>query len=113
MPLPDMAATMLLMANHTCFGYNLKSIQVSSLLETMETLIMTRQNNSQWTRLQCCLSSPEQDCAAVIVNNCYIVILGGGNAGISQDLSLVDIKDTAPPPPPPPPQQQQQQWRTI
>ena len=36
----------------------IESIQVSSLLETMETLTMTRQNNSQWTRLQCRLSSP-------------------------------------------------------
>ena len=36
----------------------IESIQVSSLLETMETFTMTRQNNSQWTRLQCRLSSP-------------------------------------------------------
>ena len=36
----------------------MESIQVSSLLETMKTLMMTRQNNNQWTRLQCCLSSP-------------------------------------------------------
>ena len=36
----------------------IESIQVSSLLETMETLMMTRRNNSQWTRLQCRLSSP-------------------------------------------------------
>ena len=33
----------------------MESIQVSSLLETSMT---TRQNNNQWTRLQCCLSSP-------------------------------------------------------
>ena len=96
MPLPDMAATMFLMANHTCFGFNLKSIQGSSLLETMETLMTTRQNNSQWTRLQCHLSSPQQDRAAVIVNNRYVVILGGGSCGIGQDLSLVGIMDPAP-----------------
>ena len=36
----------------------MESIQVSSLLETMETSTMTRQNNNQWTRLQCRLSSP-------------------------------------------------------
>ena len=36
----------------------IESIQVSSLLETMETSTVTRQNNNQWTRLQCCLSSP-------------------------------------------------------
>ena len=35
----------------------IESIQVSSLLETMETSMMTRQNNSQWRRLQCRLSS--------------------------------------------------------
>ena len=47
----------------------IKSIQVSSLLETMETLMTTRQNNNQWTRLQCRLSSPRKNCAAVIVQN--------------------------------------------
>ena len=36
----------------------IESIQVSSLLEMTETMTMTRQNNSQWTRLQCRLSSP-------------------------------------------------------
>ena len=37
----------------------MESIQVSSLLETMETSsTMTRQNNNQWTRLQCHLPSP-------------------------------------------------------
>ena len=74
----------------------MESIQVSSLLETMETSTMTRQNNNQWTRLQCRLSSPRRQCAAVVVQNCYIVILGGLN-GMHQDLSSVDIMDTAPP----------------
>ena len=72
----------------------IESIQVSSLLETMETSTMTRQNNNQWTRLQCCLSSPQRQCAAVVVQNCYIVILGGC---MDEDLSSVDIMDTAPP----------------
>ena len=36
----------------------IESIQVSSLLETMDTSTVTRQNNNQWTRLQCRLSSP-------------------------------------------------------
>ena len=36
----------------------MESIQVSSLLEATATLMATRQNNSQWTRLQCCLSFP-------------------------------------------------------
>ena len=36
----------------------IESIQVSSLLEMTETTMTTRQNNNQWTRLQCCLSSP-------------------------------------------------------
>ena len=74
----------------------IESIQVSSLLETTETSMMTRQNNSQWTRLQCCLSSPRSACAAVVVHNRYIVILGGVN-GMDEDLSSVDIMDTAPP----------------
>ena len=58
--------------------------------------MMTRQNNNQWTRLQCRLSSPRRQCAAVVVHNCYIVILGG-HTGIGQLLSSVDIMDTAPP----------------
>ena len=74
----------------------MESIQVSSLLETTETSTMTRQNNNQWKRLQCHLSSPRRSCAAVVVHNRYIVILGGSNA-MHQDLSSVDIMDTAPP----------------
>ena len=74
----------------------IESIQVSSLLVTMETSMTTRQNNSQWTRLQCHLSSPRQQFAAVVVHNRYIVILGG-DADMDQDLSSVDIMDTAPP----------------
>ena len=74
----------------------IESIQVSSLLETMETSMMTRQNNNQWTRLQCRLSSRRKACAAVVVHNRYVVILGGNNAILRQDLSSVDIMDTAP-----------------
>ena len=74
----------------------IESIQVSSLLETTETSMTTRQNNNQWTRLQCCLSSPRRNCAAVVVHNRYIVILGG-HTGIGQPLSSVDILDMAPP----------------
>ena len=75
----------------------IESIQVFSLLETMETSTTTRQNNNQWTRLQCCLSSPRHSFAAVIVHNRYIVISGGRNSILGQDLSSVDIMDTAPP----------------
>ena len=74
----------------------IESIQVSSLLGTMETSTMTRQNNNQWTRLQCRLSSPRMKCAAVVVHNHYIVILGG-HTGMGHHLSSVDILDTAPP----------------
>ena len=74
----------------------IESIQVSSLLETTETSMTTRQNNNQWTRLQCRLSSPRRQFAAVVVQNRYIVILGG-DAGMCQDLSSVDIMDMAPP----------------
>ena len=77
----------------------IESIQVSSLLETMGTSrsTMTRQNNNQWTRLQCHLSSPREASAAVVVHNRYIVILGGDTGMEDQDLSSVDIVDTAPP----------------
>ena len=74
----------------------IESIQVSSLLEMTETTTTTRQNNNQWTRLQCRLLSPRRECAAVVVHNRYIVILGGFNA-MYQVLSSVDIIDTAPP----------------
>ena len=74
----------------------IESIQVSSLMETMETSTTTRQNNSQWTMLQCRLSSPRENCATVVVHNRYIVILGGVN-GMGHHLSSVDIMDTAPP----------------
>ena len=74
----------------------IESIQVSSLLEAMEPSMTTRQNNSQWTRLQCCLSSPRTECAAVIVQNRYVVILGG-DTDMHHYLSSVDIMDTAPP----------------
>ena len=83
-------------ANNYTVLDTIKSIQVSSLLETMDTSTMTRQNNNQWTRLQCRLSSPRSRCAAVVVHNCYIVILGGC-IRMRQDLSTVDIMDTAPP----------------
>ena len=76
----------------------IESIQVSSLLETMETSMTTRQNYNQWTRLQCRLSSPRRQCAVVVVHNRYVVILGGVN-GMHHDLSSVDIMDTAPPHP--------------
>ena len=75
----------------------IESIQVSSLLETTETSMMTRQNNNQWTRLQCRLSSPRCRCAAVVVHKRYIVILGGHTGILGQELSSVDIMDTAPP----------------
>ena len=81
--------------NYTALD-TIESIQVSSLLETTGTSMTTRQNNNQWTRLQCRLSSPRRQCAAVVVHNRYIVILGGVN-GMDKDLSSVDILDTAPP----------------
>ena len=82
--------------NHDSTLDTIESIQVSSLLEMRETSTMTRQNNNQWTRLQCRLSSPRRNCAAVVVHNRYIVILGGVN-GMGHNLSSVDIMDTAPP----------------
>ena len=71
----------------------MECIQVSSLLETETS--MTRQNNSQWARLQRRLLSPRQQCAAVVVHNRCVVILGGHN-GIERLSSLVDILDTEP-----------------
>ena len=72
----------------------MESIQVSSLLGTTQTSTTTSQTNSQWTRLQCRLSSPRQGCAAIVVHNRYFVVLGGRND--MECLSSVDIMDTAP-----------------
>ena len=74
----------------------IESIQVSSLLETMDTSTMTRQTNNQWTMLQCRLSSPRSHCAAVVVHNRFIVILGG-HIDMRHYFSSMDIMDTAPP----------------
>ena len=76
--------------NYTVWD-TVESIQVSSLLETMETLT-ARQNNSQWARLQCHLLSAGVGCATVIVQNCYVIILCG-NTCVHYDTP-------------------QQQWRT-
>ena len=78
--------------NYTVWD-TVESIQVSSLLETMETLI-ARQNNSQWARLQCHLLSARVGCATVIVQNCYVIILCGNTC--VHHLSSVDILDMTP-----------------
>ena len=70
----------------------MESIQVSSLMETETST--TRQKNSQWTRLQCRLLSPRRGCAAVVVHNRYVVILGGCTR--NSLTSSVDILDTVP-----------------
>ena len=77
--------------NHMVLS-SMESIQVSSLLETETST--TRQSNNQWTRLKCRLLSRRDDCAAVVVQNRYVVIMGG-YSGIER-LSSVDIIDTAP-----------------
>ena len=76
----------------------IETIHVSSLLDTSCTTT-TRQNNNnarQWTRLSCRLSSPRFGCAAVVVQDRYIVIMGGHNG--KSHISCVDILDIAPPP---------------
>ena len=95
--------------NNYRFLDTMESIQVSSLLETMETSMMTRQNNNQWTRLQCRLSSPRSEFAAVVVHNRYIVIFWWAQShGPRLVISGYSGHCTTPQQQ----QQQQQQWRT-
>ena len=71
----------------------MESIQVSSLMETTETST-TRQDNSQSTRLQCGLSSPQKACAAVVVHDRYVVILGGHTRHNTSAVASVEIVTT-------------------
>ena len=70
-------------------GHNLdtiESIDVASLLANTES------SNRHWNTLSCRLSTSKHGCAAVVVHDRYIVIMGGHNG--SKVLSTVEILDT-------------------
>ena len=70
-------------------GHNLdtiESIDVSSLLANTES------SNRHWNTLSCRLSMTKHACAAVVVHDRYIVIMGGHNG--SKSLSTVEVLDT-------------------
>ena len=70
-------------------GHNLdtiESIDVASLLANTES------SNRHWNTLSCRLSTSKHGCAAVVVHDRYIVIMGGNNG--SKVLSTVEVLDT-------------------
>ena len=70
-------------------GHNLdtiESIDVASLLANTES------SNRHWNTLSCRLSTSRYGCAAVVVHDRYIVIMGGDNG--SKVLSTVEVLDT-------------------
>ena len=70
-------------------GHNLdtiESIDVASLLANTES------SNRHWNTLSCRLSTSKHGCAAVVVHDRYIVIMGGDNG--SKVLSTVEVLDT-------------------
>ena len=70
-------------------GHNLdtiESIDVASLLANTES------SNRHWNTLSCRLSTSRYACAAVVVHDRYIVIMGGFNG--SKFLSTVEVLDT-------------------
>ena len=69
-----------------CHLDTIESIDVASLLANTES------SNRQWNTLSCRLSTSKQECAAVVVHDRYIVIMGGDNG--SKSLSTVEVLDT-------------------
>ena len=64
----------------------IESIDVASLLANTES------SNRHWNTLSCRLSTSRYGCAAVVVHDLYIVIMGGYNG--SKSLSTVEVLDT-------------------
>ena len=78
-------------------GYNgfyldcIERIDVNDLLQSSSTESSTHESN--WTTLNCRLSTARSACSAVAVHNRYIVVMGGWNWR-QHCLSSVDIVDT-------------------
>ena len=64
----------------------IESIDVASLLTNTDS------SNRHWNTLSCRLSTAKNGCAAVVVHDRYIVIMGGDND--SEHLSTVEVLDT-------------------
>ena len=69
-----------------CHLDTIESIDVASLLANTES------SNRHWNTLSCRLSMSRTGCAAVVVHDRYIVIMGGYNG--SKSLSTVEVLDT-------------------
>ena len=68
----------------------MERIDANDLLQSFSTTSRTHESN--WTTLNCRLSTRRSACCAVSVHNRYIVVMGGCDGW--KDLSLVDIIDT-------------------
>ena len=73
-----------------CNGYlnSIERIAVDDMLETTRTT----NNKKQWTTLNCRLSTPRYGCAAAVVHDRFIVVVGGQIG--SSFLSSTEIIDT-------------------
>ena len=89
------------LAAETCNGkvYVIGGLNGCHNLDTIECidvaslLAISDSSNRHWQNLSCRLSTAKRGCAAVVVHNRYIVIMGGNN-GNSKYLSTVEVLDT-------------------
>ena len=70
----------------------MERIDVNDLLQSSSTASSTHESN--WTTLNCRLSTARGACSAVAVHNRYIVVMGGYHRSLDSSLSSVEIVDT-------------------
>ena len=70
--------------------HNLDTIEC---IDVASLLAISDSSNCHWQNLSCRLSTAKRGCAAVVVHNRYIVIMGGNN-GFNEYLSTVEVLDT-------------------
>ena len=97
---PSLNEKRLFLAAETCNGkvYAIGGCNGGHVLDTIESidvaslLANTESSNRHWNTLSCRLSTSRSGCAAVVVHDRYIVIMGGFNG--SKYLSTVEVLDT-------------------
>ena len=70
--------------------HNLDTIEC---IDVASLLAISDSSNCHWQNLSCRLSTAKRGCAAVVVHDRYIVIMGGKN-GSNEYLSAVEVLDT-------------------
>ena len=71
---------------------NLDHLDTIECIDVASLLANTDSSNHHWKTLSCCLSTAKSGCAAVVVHDRYIVIMGGSNG--SKSLLTVEVLDT-------------------